>query len=762
MALGSVTSMGVASGVLTKDLFDQLKTADEAAQVKPYEKKLETNTAKQTALTELLTKLTTFKSAVSSLGDSTAFANRKVESSVSDNPAATLTASSGVALQDLMVEVMQIAKNDVYQSKGFNKDTDTVLSSLSSGQKATFTLVQNGKEYAIEVDSTTTFRQLADKINDATDGKIQAKIINTGEKTNPYRLTLTSTETGVDNAIGFYAGSKDSNGIYQETQEAKDVLSALGWNLKTTDFDAEGFGGFSSSSAQKVQLSSNGLQDSLGLTSDIKFTVFVGDESFEIDALTTDTYDDLVKRVDTVTGGKVQLSAGGNVNNEFSFSFSAGLNAPSGSEVKVFDGVKVAGASGDVYQTNADASSFLSNNLGLNVVKNYGVDDANGEYHIKQAQDAIFTLDGVRMIRSSNQVNDIGAGLTLSLKQEGEVNFSIEQDVADISETMNSLVEAFNELTNFLTEATKYDVDTGVAGDLQGVSEVTSLRSNIISQLFQTQMVDGVEIDDDGNEVSTKVMASLQDFGLTLNESGLLTFDSSVFNEKVSEDISFAEKFFSGVSGFEELNYVGESIKLDQDIDFKNSGFKITFNDKTYDLSKDVDGNDFVLTGADAAERAKNLAEHINSFAIEDLNVSVEEISVRNGSTTTVEYIIKFNSDNGSDFKLEGNERFLEGLGLESTQLSPQYEQGTGIFANLKEVLDGINGSNGTLTLYEQQLKSESKQLQESKQQSQDRIDARYETLQNTWVQYEIIMSKLNTQSNAISQMIAAMSSTEQ
>ena len=280
MALGSVTSMGVASGVLTKDLFDQLKTADEAEQVKPYEKKLETNTAKQTALTELLTKLTTFKSAVSSLGDSTAFANRKVESSVSDNPAATLTASSGVALQDLMVEVMQIAKNDVYQSKGFNKDTDTVLSSLSSGQKATFTLVQNGKEYAIEVDSTTTFRQLADKINDATDGKIQAKIINTGEKTNPYRLTLTSTETGVDNAIGFYAGSKDSNGIYQETQEAKDVLSALGWNLKTTDFDAEGFGGFSSSSAQKVQLSSNGLQDSLGLTSDIKFTVFVGNEIF--------------------------------------------------------------------------------------------------------------------------------------------------------------------------------------------------------------------------------------------------------------------------------------------------------------------------------------------------------------------------------------------------------------------------------------------------------------------------------------------------
>ena len=759
MALGSVTSMGVASGVLTKDLFDQLKGADESAQVKPYDTKLEKNTAKQTALTELLTKLTSFKSAVSSLGDSTAFANRKVDSSVSENPAATLTASSGVSLQDLEVEVMQIARNDVYQSKGFNKDTDTILSSLSSGTKATFTLIQNGKEYSIEVDSTTTFRQLADKINTATDGNIQAKIINTGEKTNPYRLTLTSKDTGLDNSIGFYAGTKDtSTGIYTESAEAKNVLSALGWNLKSTGFSAENFTGFNSSSAQRITLS-NGSSESLGLQNDIKFTLFVGEESFEIDARTTDTYDDLINRVNSVTGGKVQLSAAKNVNNEFSFSFSAGVNAPSGTKVKVFDGVK--SASGDTYETSIDTSNFLSQKLGINVVKSYGVDDANGEYHIKKAQDAIFVLDGVRMVRSSNEVKDIGAGLTLSLKKEGEVNFSVKQDVESIKETMNSLVESFNELTNFLTEATKYDIDTGVAGDLQGVTEVTSLRSNILSALFQTQMVDGVEIDENENERAVKVMTSLNDFGLTLNESGLLTFDSSKFDEKVNEDISFAEKFFSGVSGFEDINYIGSSVKLDQDIDFKDSGFKITFNDKTYDLSKDADGNEFTLTGADAAERAKNLVDHINSFNIEDLEVSIEEISVRNGSSSSIEYILKFNSDNGSDFKVEGKETFLQNLGLEATQISPQYEEGTGIFASLKQTLDAVNGKNGSLTLYETALKDENKKLTESKKNSQERIDAKYETLQNTWVQYEIIMSKLNAQSNAISQMVAAMSSSD-
>ena len=103
--------------------------------------------------------------------------------------------------------------------------------------------MQNDKEYSIEVDSNTTFRELADKINNATGGNIQAKIINTGEKTNPYRLTLTSKETGTDNAIGFYAGTK-SNGIYQEDSNAVQVLSSLGWNLKTTDFAPDNFKGF--------------------------------------------------------------------------------------------------------------------------------------------------------------------------------------------------------------------------------------------------------------------------------------------------------------------------------------------------------------------------------------------------------------------------------------------------------------------------------------------------------------------------------------
>lgn len=113
MALGTLSSLGFASGVLTQETIDKLKKAEEAGRVEPYKKKVEENAAKQKDLTEIKTKLLAFQTAVSSLGDATAFAARKVSSSIKDNPAASLSADAGVALQSMKVNVTQLAEKDV-------------------------------------------------------------------------------------------------------------------------------------------------------------------------------------------------------------------------------------------------------------------------------------------------------------------------------------------------------------------------------------------------------------------------------------------------------------------------------------------------------------------------------------------------------------------------------------------------------------------------------------------------------------------------
>lgn len=627
MATGTLSSLGLGSEVLNQETLEKLKNADISARVKPYETKIETNTTKQKALTELTTKLAAFQSAVSSLGDSTAFGKRKVTPSVTgDSAAATLTASNGVSVQNLSVKVDKIALKDVFQSKGLTKDTEQV------GQAGQFTIKQNGKEYKIDVGATTTYADLAEKINSATDGNVIAKIVRTGEASTPYRLTLSSKETGADNAITFKDDSK--------------ILSKLGWTLKTPS----GTDGFSS------------------------------------------------------------------------------------------------------------------------------LEDAKSEYHLKKAQDAEFTLDGVKMYRSTNEIKDIGAGLTLNLLKAGEINFDIKQDSEGLTSTMEELVEKYNELVNYLNDVTAYDSETKVSGDLADVIEVKNLRSSINKILFTSQSVEGTTTDDKGNKTKTNVLVSVLDFGLSLNDTSksnsnqlaLLKFDSAKFEKKFAEDPDFAESFFSGTSGFEEVNVVGKAQTFDtadftSGLDFKGKDFKITFGDVSYDLTKTADGkSDFKLEGNNAQERAQNLLDHINSFGINGLKVSMQEFTLTENGQQKKGYALKFKSDDGSNFEISGDKDFLAKFGLEAQKINPETKTGKGVFSQLKSTLQSytkvstVDTKKGTLTLYSDKLKADAKALGDEKTKEQTRIDAYYEAMFSKWVQYDAIIASIKNQGTAITNMINA------
>lgn len=643
MATGTLSSLGLGSEVLNQETLEKLKNADISARVKPYETKIETNTTKQKALTELTTKLAAFQSAVSSLGDSTAFGKRKVTPSVTgDSAAATLTASNGVSVQNLSVKVEKIAQKDVFQSKGLDKDTNNVL------QTGSFTIKQNGKEYTIKVGATTTYADLAEQINSATKGNVIAKIVRTGEASTPYRFTLSSKETGADNAITF-----------------KDVSKIL----------------------------ENGLD------------------------------------------WKLQIPSG------------------------------------------ADGFSSL--------------EDAKSEYHLKKAQDAEFTLDGVKMYRSTNQIKDIGAGLTLNLLKAGEINFDIKQDSEGLTSTMEELVEKYNELVNYLNDVTAYDSKTKVSGDLADVIEIKNLRSTINKMLFTSQSVEGTTTDDKGNKTKTNVLVSVLDFGLSLNDTSksnssqlaLLKFDSAKFEKKFAEDPDFAESFFSGTSGFEEVNVIGKAQTFDgadfaNGLEFKGKDFKITFGDVSYDLTKTADGkSDFKLestltknTGETddefqarkAQDIAQKLLDHINSFGINGLKVSMQEFTLTENGVQKKGYALKFKSDDGSDFEIAGDKELLTKLGLEAQKINPEVKKGTGVFSQLKSTLQSytrvstVDTKKGTLTLYSDKLKADAKALGDEKTKEQTRIDAYYEAMFSKWVQYDAIIASIKNQGTAITNMINA------
>lgn len=774
MATGTLSSLGLGSEVLNQETLEKLKNADISARVKPYETKIETNTTKQKALTELTTKLAAFQSAVSSLGDSTAFGKRKVTPSVTgDSAAATLTASNGVSVQNLSVKVEKIAQKDVFQSGGITKDTDRVLTGQQ--QAASFTIMQNGKEYTIKVEANTTYADLAEKINSATDGKVIAKIVSTGEKGTPYRFTLSSKETGADNAISFFAGTKNTQtGVYTEDKDATAILSNLGWTLKKSGIAEADMKGFAFSGGTKE----SAIQDlNTQISKDIKFTLWAGEEKFEITANASDTYQQLIDKVEKDTQGKIKLSAVSSGNgNPYTFNFVAGDKASSSTKIKIFDGVATSATGSQTYSSDGNTTQFLEETLKIGISKSYSFDDAKGTAHLKKAQDAEFTLDGVKMYRSTNEIKDIGAGLTLNLLKKGEINFDIKQDSEGLTSTMEELVEKYNELVNYLNDVTAYDSKTKVSGDLADVIEIKNLRSSINKILFTSQSVEGTTTDDKGNKTKTNVLVSVLDFGLSLNDTSksnssqlaLLKFDSAKFEKKFAEDPDFAESFFSGTSGFEEVNVVGkaqtfDSTEFQNGLDFKGKDFKITFGDVSYDLTKTADGkNDFKLEGKDAQKRAQKLLDHINSFGINGLKVSMQEFTLTEGGQQKKGYALKFKSDDGSDFEISGDKDFLAKFGLEAQKINPETKTGTGVFSQLKSTLQSytrvstVDTKKGTLTLYGDKLKADAKALGDEKTKTQTRIDAYYEAMFSKWVKYDAIIASIKKQGTAITNMINA------
>ncbi|MFW5625129.1 MAG: flagellar filament capping protein FliD, partial [Campylobacter hyointestinalis] len=234
MAVGSITALGVfgkanggSNSVLTQELIDSLKKVDEKQSINPLTEKITTNQTKQTDLTAITTLLSSFKTSVSSLTDSSSYMTKKVSSTGSNN--ATISINNGVNAGNMSIKVNQLATKDSYQSKTFSMSNEPILSGVSS---ASFNISINGKNYAIEADSSTSLDDIAKQINEKTDGKINAKVLNVGGE-NPYRLVFSSSDSGSANKIDF-SYAKDDSG---DTENSKKLLNALGFYFEDSTTD---------------------------------------------------------------------------------------------------------------------------------------------------------------------------------------------------------------------------------------------------------------------------------------------------------------------------------------------------------------------------------------------------------------------------------------------------------------------------------------------------------------------------------------------
>ncbi len=646
MAIGSLSSLGLGSKVLNYDVIDKLKDADEKALIAPLDKKMEQNVEKQKALVEIKTLLSSLKGPVKTLSDYSTYISRK--SNVTGD-ALSASVGAGVPIQDIKVDVQNLAQGDINELGAKFSSRDDIFSQVDT----TLKFYTQNKDYAVDIKAGMTLGDVAQSITDATNGEVMGIVMKTGGN-DPYQLMVNTKNTGEDNRI--YFGSH-----LQSTLTNKNALSLgvdgsgkseLSLNLKGADGNMHEVPIMlelpeSASIKQKNTAIQKAIEQALEndpnfkdliTNGDISIDTLHGGESLiindrrggnievkgskakELGFLQTTTQEsDLLKSSRTIKEGKLEgvvslngqkldlsaLTKESNTSEENTdaiiqaINSKEGLNAFKNAEGKLVINSKT----GMLTIKGEDALGKTSlKDLGLSagMVQSYEASQNTlfMSKNLQKASDSAFTYNGVSITRPTNEVNDVISGVNITLEQTTEPNkpaiISVSRDNQAIIDSLTEFVKAYNELIPKLDEDTRYDADTKIAGIFNGVSDIRAIRSslnNVFSYSVHTD--NGVE--------------SLMKYGLSLDDKGVMSLDEAKLSSALNSNPKATQDFFYGSDskdmGGREIHQEGIFSKFNQVIanliDGGNAKLKI------YEDSLDRDAKSLTKDKENAQELLK-------------------------------------------------------------------------------------------------------------------------------------------------------------
>ena len=509
---GTLSSLGIGSGVLNYDVIDKLKKADEELMIKPLEAKLDLAKKRDKALSEFITIVSKVKSDITDIANGDLFA--KVSADVSGS-SVSVTANDGVKPQNFDINVKQLAQNDVYESNGFASEDSIVNNSSNSVE---IEIGVGDSTTSITLSANATLSDLKDAINNADIG-ITAKIIDTGDDNNPYKLVLKANETGKDNIIKFDYGAIDDLGFNQT------VYQSVSYSADTDKVNNSG-------AAQTFKITINGTDYSMSVADGTTVKDFVND----------------------INNGNLKDSNG---------------NSLQGVSAKYEDGhIKI-------HLQQIGDISIDDTNLTTDINSNTDFTDSN---RLQKAQNSIFDFDGVEVTRSSNKIDDLIAGVTINLNSTGESRVNIKSNIDDITKSMQQFVADYNAMISNLQNLIDFNKETGKVGLFQGNSDFRMMASRFSGDLFNDTLNYTIKLKDlNGFSYESKAIFSAADLGLSINRSGLLSFDASKFKASYEKNPDIVQQFSTDIftklsSDFKRiatgnsssLNLLSQEIKRDE------------------------------------------------------------------------------------------------------------------------------------------------------------------------------------------------------
>ncbi len=428
------------------------------------------------------TDLTNLNNAAQALASPSLMQNYTATSS--NTGVATATASPTALPGTYSFTVNQLAQANEIGSQGVASTSTTVAGSGTG----TFNIKVNGTTTDVTLNSTTgyTLADLAQAINNANAG-VSAAIINDGSANDPYRLVLTSNNTGTNGAISITnnlsggsvnlnLNSTTINPTYWVNQAVStDALPAdtgtyTGTQTQTYTFTAQGSGTVGTNAITYDWTNSSGQSGSFTVPS-----TETGTTSYYIDGSTSSN----------------------STNSGIELTFTAGQTVSSGDKFSL-----------DAFNPQMVAAQ--------NAVINYGNDYITSQ---------------------SNTVTNAIPGVTLSLAGTGSASVTVALNSSAINSDVSSFISSYNQLISDINSQLQYNTQTKSSGPLGGSATLMTLKSSLMS--FMGSVAPGLT----GNNG----LAST--YGITADPSGSgkLQFSSSTLDSLLTSSPAKAQQYFSSL-----------------------------------------------------------------------------------------------------------------------------------------------------------------------------------------------------------------------
>lgn len=154
---------------------------------------------------------------------------------------------------------------------------------------------------------------------------------------------------------------------------------------------------------------------------------------------------------------------------------------------------------------------------------------------LQNAQNALFTVDGLAISKASNTVTDAISGVTLTLLKDSagsSVNLGVAVSKDKAKESVTAFVDAYNKLNTSLRDLTKFDETGKSNGALLGDATARSMITRIKSVLTGALNTSGA-------------LTSLNDIGVTFQQDGKLALNTEKFEKAVDSNYSQIANLFT-------------------------------------------------------------------------------------------------------------------------------------------------------------------------------------------------------------------------